>query len=138
MTAPIVRPPAVLNWTHDLCFTAIAPQGHVSTIDGDSTTAASPVTTLLFAAAACSGADVVSILLKKKVKLTKCQIEISGKRREEYPKRFTEITMVFRLAGEGLTEVNAARSVALSIEKYCSVVATFNPDIPVKTEIVIE
>jgi putative redox protein len=129
---------ATLDWTHDLCFTATDPQGHVSTIDGQSTTAASPVTNLLFAAAACSGADVVSILEKKKVKLAKCRIVISGKRREEYPKRFTEITMVFHLAGEGLDRVKAERSVELSIEKYCSVVATFNPDIPIRTEIVIE
>ncbi len=129
---------ATLDWTHDLCFTCTDPRGYVSTIDGNSTTAASPVTTLLFAAAACSGADVVSILEKKKVKLAKCRIEVSGKRREESPKRYTEITMVFRLAGEGLTREKAERSVALSIEKYCSVVATFNPDIPIRTEIVIE
>lgn len=138
MTNANTPPPATLDWTHDLCFTATDPRGHLSTIDGDSTTAASPVTTLLFAAAACSGADVVSILEKKKVKLAKCRIEVSGKRREEYPKRYTEITMVFHLAGEGLTMEKAERSLALSIEKYCSVVATFNPDIPVKTEIVIE
>jgi len=129
---------ATLDWTHGLCFTCSDSGGHDSTIDGDSVTAASPVTTLLFAAAACSGADVVSILEKKKVKLAKCRIEVSGKRREEYPKRFTEITMVFHLAGEGLDRVKAERSVELSIEKYCSVVATFNPDIPIRTEIVIE
>ena len=138
MTDANTPSPATLNDDRDLCFTATDPRGHVSTIDGDATTAASPVTTLLFAAAACSGADVVSILEKKKVKLAKCRIEVSGKRREEYPKRYTEITMVFRLTGEGLTREKAERSVALSIEKYCSVVATFNPDIPVKTEIVIE
>lgn len=137
MTDPTMRH-ATLDWTQGLCFTATDPQGHLVTIDGNSATAASPVTTLLFAAAACSGADVVSILEKKKVKLAKCRIEIGGKRREEFPKRFTEITMVFHLAGEGLDRVKAERSVALSIEKYCSVVATFNPDIPIKTEIVIE
>ena len=129
---------ATLDWTQGLCFTCSDSRGHLSTIDGDSVTAASPVTTLLFAAAACSGADVVSILEKKKVKLAKCRIEISGKRREDYPRRFTEITMVFHLAGEGLDRVKAERSVELSIAKYCSVVATFNPDIPIRTEIVIE
>ena len=137
MTDPNMRH-ATLDWTHDLCFTATDPQGHSVTLDGNSASAASPVTMLLFAAAACSGADVVSILEKKKVKLAKCRIAIGGKRREEFPKRFTEITMVFHLAGEGLDRVKAERSVALSIEKYCSVVATFNPDIPIKTEIVIE
>jgi putative redox protein len=138
MTDHDIRPPATLDWTHDLCFTATAPQGHVSTIDGNSTTAASPVTALLFAAGACSGADVVSILEKKKVKLARCRIEVSGTRSETFPKRYLTLKMVFRLAGEGLTLEKAERAVELSVQKYCSVVATFNPDIPVTTEIVIE
>ncbi len=70
--------------------------------------------------------------------LTRFQIEISGQRREEYPRRYTELKMVFRLAGEGLTEEKARRSVELSIDKYCSVLASLNPDIPVATEIVVE
>lgn len=134
--ATITHP--ILDWTRDLCFTCTDPKGHISTIDGDSVTAASPVTTLLFAAAACTGADVVSILEKKRVKLSKCQIEIHGTRRDEYPRRFTALTMIFRLAGEGLDRTKAERAVQLSHEKYCSVVATFNPDIPVTTEVVIE
>ncbi len=138
MTDMPVRPPSTLDWTHDLCFTCTDPRGHLSTIDGNSTTAASPVTTLLFAAAACSGADVVSILEKKKVKLARCRIEISGERREEYPRRFTAISMVFHLAGEGLDRTKAERSVELSIQKYCSVVSSLDPTITVTTEVVVE
>ena len=77
-------------------------------------------------------------LEKKKVKLAKCRIEISGKRREEYPKRFTEITMVFRLAGEGLDRVKAERSVELSIEKYCSVVHSLAADIRITHGLVLD
>ena len=107
-------------------------------IDGDGKEAPSPVTVLLCAAGACSGADVVSVLEKKRVKLTRFQIEVGGRRAEDYPKRYLEIWLTFRLAGEGLTEPAARRAVDLSVQKYCSVLLSLNPDIPIKTEIVIE
>ncbi|MGH7594309.1 MAG: OsmC family protein [Gemmatimonadales bacterium] len=129
---------AVLDWTGGLRFSAGAPGGPAIAIDGDSTTAPSPVTTLLCAAGACSGADVVSVLEKKRIKLTRCQIEVGGRRAPDYPKRLLELWLTFRLAGEGLTEAAARRAVDLSVQKYCSVLLSLNPDIPIKTEIVIE
>lgn len=138
MTAtPMVRH-ATLDWKEGLVFGATDPQGHESLIDGNSEVAASPVTLLLQALGACAGADVVSILEKKRVRLRRARIEVSGTRREEYPRRYVEITVTFRLAGEGLTEAHAQRAVELSMEKYCSVSATLDPDLPLRTEIVIE
>ncbi len=137
MTASNVRS-TTLEWQGDLRFTAGQEGGPVITVDGQNIAGPSPMITLLIAAAGCSGADVADILRKKKVTLSRFRIEISGQRREEYPRRYTALKMVFRLAGEGLTEEKARRSVELSIKKYCSVVASLNPDIPVTTEIVIE
>ena len=129
---------AVLDWTGGLRFTAGAPGGPQLYLDGDGKEAPSPVTVLLCAAGACSGADVVSVLEKKRLKLTRFQIEVGGRRAEDYPKRYMEIWLTFRLAGEGLTEPAARRAVDLSVQKYCSVLLSLNPDIPIKTEIVIE
>lgn len=129
---------AALEWTGGLRFSAGAPGGPQVTIDGDSKEAPSPVTMLLCAVGACSGADVVSVLAKKRVKLTRCQIDVGGRRAPDYPKRFVELWLTFRLAGAGLTEAAARRAVDLSLQKYCSVLLSLNPDIPVKTEIVIE
>ncbi len=127
-----------LNWTGGLRFLARKPGGPTVLIDGDGVEGPSPVVTLLLAAGACSGADVVSILEKGKVKLNSCKVEVSGQRREDYPRRFTAVHLVFRLAGDGLTEANTKRAVELSVTKYCSVVLSLNPDIGVTTEIVIE
>lgn len=129
---------ATLDWTADLAFSVGSPNGERVLLDGDGKVGPSPVTALLCAAGACTGADVVSILTKKRVKLTRFHVEVGGKRREDYPRRFTEIWLRFRLAGENLTEVAARQAVDLSVQKYCSVMHSLNPDIPITTEVVIE
>jgi putative redox protein len=129
---------ADINWTGGLRFTAGKVGGPAVPIDADGIEAPSPVVALLIAGGSCSGADVVSILEKKRIKLTRFQVEVGGNRREDYPRRFTEIWMRFTLAGEGLTEAAARQAVDLSVQKYCSVMSSLNPDIGVTTEIVIE
>jgi putative redox protein len=91
--------------------------------------------TLLGAAAACSASDVLAILEKKRVKLTQMTVEILGTRREEIPKRYVAIHLIWRLAGEGLDETKARHAIDLSVEKYCSVMSSLAPDIKVTNEI---
>lgn len=93
--------------------------------------------TLLLAAAGCSGADVVSILKKMRVDLRSLVIDVSGTRREEEPRRYTAIRFRFQMAGDGLDQVKAERAVQLSVEKYCSVVASLAPDTVVEHEVVL-
>ncbi|MGH7583850.1 MAG: OsmC family protein [Gemmatimonadales bacterium] len=137
MTDP-ERPFATVRWNGDLRFDAETPSGHHVLIDADSKQGPSPVLMLAAAAGACAGSDVVSILEKKRIRMARCDVEIRGRRPDEYPRPFTELTLRFHLAGEGLTETAARRSVELSVEKYCSVLLSLNPAIPVRTEIVIE
>ncbi len=127
-----------LDWQGDLRFSAGQQDGPRITVDGQNIAGPSPMIALLIAAAGCSGADVVDILRKKKVVLQRFRIEISGTRREEYPRRYTALKLTFRLAGEGLTREKAERAVELSVGKYCSVLASLDPVIPVTTEIVVE
>ena len=129
---------ADVNWTGGLRFTARKPGGPPIAIDADGVEAPSPLVLLLCAAGGCAGADVLAILEKKRIKLTRFQVELGGHRRDDYPKRFTEIWIRFTLAGGGVTETAARQAVDLSVEKYCSVILSLNPDIPVTTEIVIE
>ena len=129
---------AALEWTGGLRFTAGKPGGPRILLDGDGAEGPSPVTALVCAAGACSGADVASILEKKKITLTSFHVEVGGRRAEEYPRRFLEIWLRFTLSGEGLTRTAAQRAVDLSVEKYCSVILSLNPDIPITTEVIIE
>lgn len=130
---------ATLDWTGKMIFEGGNAQGgpRVS-IDGDSEAGPSPVIALLLAAGACAGSDVVSILEKMKVELRSVRVEVKGRRNPDYPRRYNHLWLTFRLAGEGLTEANTRRAVELSVSKYCSVLLTLDPAMPVETEIIIE
>ena len=104
-------------------------------IDGDNIESAGPMGTLLLAVAACSGADVVGILEKMRVGLRRLRVEMQGTRREELPRRYTAIHLVWDLAGDDLDEAKARRAVDLSIEKYCSVIHSLRPDIALTYEV---
>ena len=58
-------------------------------------------------------------------------------RREEQPKRYTALQLHFTIAGAGADETKARRAIDLSLEKYCSVVASLAPDIPVTYDVTL-
>ena len=129
---------AILEWLGDLRFTTGAVDGPKMFLDGDGAAAPGPMIALLGAAAGCSASDVVGILQKKQVKLTKLKVEMSGLRREQAPKRYLSIALVWHIAGEGLDLTKARHAVELSVEKYCSVMASLAPDLRITNEIHIE
>ncbi len=104
-------------------------------LDGDGATGPSPMLALLLAAAGCSGADVVAILSKMKVRLEACAVDVSGVRQERHPKKYVSLKFVFHLSGHGLDRAKAERAVGLSLQKYCSVVHSLAPDITIEHEI---
>lgn len=119
----------ILRWIDDLRFEGGEPDGPQVDIDADNVTAPGPMLQLLLAAAACSGADVVSILKKMQVGLESLEVTMSGKRRAEHPKRYTAIHYHWAIRGSGLDETKARRAIDLSMEKYCSVLHSLAPDI---------
>jgi putative redox protein len=128
---------ATITWAGDLVFTGGRPDGPAITMDSAGAKGPSPVTALLAAAAACSGMDVVSILEKQRAGLVSCRIETIARRAADHPRRVVEMTLRFHLAGEGITRAGAERAVELSVTKYCSVMLSLNPDIPITTEIIL-
>lgn len=129
MTAETKR--VALAWQQRLVFRGGEPGGPETTIDGDNALAPGPMLTLLLAAAACTGADVVSILEKMRVRLRDLRIEASGVRREQEPRRYTALHLEYHLTGEDIDEAKARRAIELSIIKYCSVLHSLAPDIQV-------
>lgn len=129
---------ATLSWTHDLVFEGGPPGGPSVTVDGDGGAAISPVVMLLVSLAACTGSDIVVILRKMRVELRKLEIAVTGTRREADPRRYVALHLAFRVAGSGLDETKARRSIDLSLEKYCSVVHSLAPDITITYDLAIE
>ena len=78
---------------------------------------------LLIALGGCTGADVVSILEKKRQRVTAYEIEVRGERRAEHPRIYTSIEVVHRIRGHKVDPKAVAHAIELSETKYCSVSA---------------
>ena len=93
--------------------------------------ASTPMELVLLALGGCSGADVVSILNKKKVSLNSFEINIDAERAESYPKVYTKINLEYVFYGKNIDPKHVERAIALSHEKYCSVSAMLKPTISI-------
>ena len=126
---------ATVHYAGDEFFIGTSPSGHAQTIDvkGDRKAAPSPLEMLLVSVAACTAADVVSILEKKRQVVTDYRVEISGERREEHPRAFTKFHVHHIVHGRSVSEKALADAIQLSDEKYCSVAATVRPTAEITT-----
>lgn len=122
---------ATITWQQGLRFAGNESGGPAITVDGDNVIGPGPMLTLLLAAAACTGSDVVLVLEKMRVDLRELRIEVAGTRREEEPRRYVAIHLDYHLGGQGIDPVKARRAIDLSLEKYCSVIHSLAPDIAV-------
>jgi putative redox protein len=115
---------ATVKWIAREEFQATMPSGHTVPLDADRkhNTAPGPMEMLLGALGACTSVDVVSILEKKRQKLSTLEIEISGERAKDPPSVWTKIEMFYRLSGQ-LDEKAVRDAIELSQNKYCSVAA---------------
>ncbi len=126
---------AVIQYAGDEFFIGTTPSGHAQAIDtkGDRKSAPTPMEMLLVSVAACTAADVISILEKKRQIVTDYKVEISGERREEHPRAFTKFHVHHIVCGRDVSEHAVAQAVELSDTKYCSVAATVRPTAEITT-----
>jgi len=71
------------------------------------------------------------ILKKMRIELRDLRIEVTGRRREQEPRRYMAIHFDYHIGGKGLDKAKADRAVNLSVEKYCSVIHSLAPDIAI-------
>jgi putative redox protein len=116
---------ARLRYAGGEAFLAESPSGHaiVTSFAHDTATAPSPMEMLLIALGGCTGADVVSILEKKRQRVTGYDIEVRAERRDEHPRIYTRIEVIHRVSGHNIDPKAVAHAVELSETKYCSVSA---------------
>jgi putative redox protein len=126
-----------VRWRDGMVFTG-GPDGRPAvTVDGDSREAVSPAELLIVSAATCTAADVVMILKKMRVELARLDIAVRGTRREEEPRRYTAIHFDWTIAGTGADQTKVRRAIALSVEKYCSVLASLATDIAISYDVTL-
>ena len=126
---------AVVQFVSDDLFLGISPSGHALPLDTNSqrSSAASPVELLLLALGACTATDVASILKKKRQRVTSYVIEITGQRRDDYPRRFTAMNVHHIFTGKAISAKAVAHAIELSETKYCTVAATLRPQVEIQS-----
>ena len=131
---------ATVHYAGNDFFVAITPSGHAQTLDMNSqrSSAASPIELVLIGLGGCTGADVISILHKKREQVTDYRVEVRGERRAEHPRSFTRIEVRHILRGRGLSAEAVAHAIQLSDQKYCSVHAALRPTAEIVTSFEIQ
>jgi len=124
---------AVVKFVGDDLFVGISPSGHAVTLDTDHerSSAPSPVELLLVALGSCTGIDVISILQKKRMKVSAYHIDVSGERREEHPRSYKFMNVHHVLTGKNISPQAVEQAIELSETKYCSVAATLRPTVEI-------
>ncbi len=110
-------------------FSATASSGHTLHLDADPEAGGTeqgfrPMELLLVGFGGCSGMDVLSLLRKKRQAVTGLEIVVKGEKAEDFPKVYKAIHIAYLIKGKGITKEAVERSIALSLDKYCSVGAT--------------
>ena len=118
-----------LEWDGATGYPAVTPTGGRIGLDSDNSRGVSPMETLLGAVAGCMAIDVIHILKRMRAEPDRLWAEVAGERDDAHPRRFRKITLDFAGGGDGVTEDQLKRAVALSFEKYCSVMHSLAADI---------
>lgn len=119
----------ITRMLEDEVYEAANASGHMVRIDmreASVKTNQSPVELLLSSLSACAAVDIVIMLKKRRKTIYNFTIETTGVRKDDPPRRFTDIHCLFRISSPDVTAEELQKVSALSLEKYCSVAATLN------------
>ncbi len=85
-----------------------------------------PMELMLISLAGCTAMDVISILRKKRQDVTHFTVDVQAERATDHPKVFTNV-----LTGKAVDEAAVARSIELSLTKYCPAHAMLSQAVPI-------
>jgi putative redox protein len=124
---------ATIYLAGDDLFVGVSPSGHAQVLDTnhERSSAATPIELLLIALGSCTAVDVVSILRKKRERITDYRVEVRGERRAEHPRAFTRMEVRHIVRGRQVSEKAVAQAIELSETKYCGVAATLRPTVEI-------
>ena len=117
-----------VKWTGGVQFLAADKAGHVVVTDRDGQ-GFKPPELLLASLVGCAGIDVVSILEKKRQKVSSIEARVSKENEPDPPWTITKIEVEWTVRGKGLKQKAVEDAVRLAEEKYCSVSASLTSEI---------
>jgi len=134
---------AIVKQLQGITFVGKTDSNHWITMDGPENFGGSnagirPKELLLLSLAGCTGADVIAILQKKRVKLDDFEIQISAESTETHPKVYSKIHLDFVFYGKDLKEKDLERAIELSQTTYCGVTAMLEKSIEISHSLIIK
>ncbi|MCK4857751.1 MAG: OsmC family protein [candidate division Zixibacteria bacterium] len=119
-----------------LALAGVSDSNHWVTMDGPAEfggflAGARPMELVLLGVASCAAMDVLSILRKKKTKLSDFAVEVDADRAKEHPQVFTAIRLHYILTGKRIRPADVERSIELTDEKYCGAIAMLKGNVAI-------
>jgi putative redox protein len=115
---------ASVTLDHGMTFLGTADTGFTVQMDakpsvGGDNNGFRPMELLLVGLGGCTAMDVISILRKKKQEVTSLEVKLEAQQSDEHPHVFTHINVKYIVRGHNVDEKAVARSIELSVTKYC-------------------
>ncbi len=127
-------PQIELTWIEKHRFLGIDSTNHTVVLSGGNDIGVKPSEALLIALAGCAAYDVVDIIHKQRVVLSRLNVLVRGEQAPDPPRAYRSIHLHFIAHATGLRQEQLARNVDLALNKYCTVRASLSPDIVVTFE----
>jgi len=108
-------------WQDGLQFIGTPDSGNKVVLGGSAAEGIGPMEMVLTGLAGCTAMDVISILQKKRQKVSSFEVQVHAERAPEIPKVFTDIAVKYIVRGEEIDAAAVERALELSETKYCPV-----------------
>jgi len=130
-------------WKGGMAFTGTANDSFLIPMDADKSVGGQdmgfrPLQLLAIGLVGCTGMDVISILKKKRQKVTEFTVTADIQRADQHPKVFTKILLTYTLTGKDISPQAVERAVELSETRYCGAQAMLAKTADVSHEIIIQ
>jgi putative redox protein len=117
---------AAVQLKENMTFLGMPDSGFPVQMDADSSfrgtnNGVRPMEMIALGLAGCTGMDVISVLQKKRQKVTQFEVRVNAPRSADHPKVFTRALITYVVTGTDVEEIAVLRSIELSILKYCPV-----------------
>jgi putative redox protein len=117
---------AAVLWKQNMNFVGMPDSGFPIQMDSDSyfggtNNGVRPMEMVALGLAGCTAMDVLSILQKKRQKVTGFEVKVDAPRSADPPKVFTRAVINYIVTGKNVDEVALLRAIELSFTKYCPV-----------------
>src|SRR5919106_5264567 len=107
---------ATVNWQNNMVFIGKSASGFPVQMDSDpafggTNSGVRPMEMVALGLAGCTAMDVLSILQKKRQKVTGFEVKVNAPRSAEHPQVFTSAVILYIVTGNNVNEMAVLRSI---------------------------